>query len=127
MELIRKYYIIQLIIGFTLTVFIINISGSINLIDDYSKGQLLVLSIVGGFLYTLLNGSINALNFTYGRKKNPVVAFYLPILLWFIILTIDSIEIVQSGSKTTDWLFVLIWIEPILYNLLVYKAVANKK
>lgn len=100
--------------------------GMLNEIDDYSKGRLLILSIVGGFLYSLLNGLINALNFSYLKRRNNLLAFYLPILIWTIPLIIAISEMVESnGAKITDWLLILIWIEPIAYNLIIKKAAAN--
>lgn len=126
-KLIKKYYITQLIVGPIFTVLLINLMGILNQIDDYSKGRLLITSIAGGLLYSLLNGLINALNFSYSKRQNDLLAFYLPILIWTIPLIIAISETVESnGAKITDWLLILIWIEPIVYNLIIKKAAANK-
>lgn len=123
---VKKYYITQLVVGLVFTTLLINLMGMLNEIDDYSKGRLLILSIVGGFLYSLLNGLINALNFSYLKRRNNLLAFYLPILIWTIPLIIAISEMVESnGAKITDWLLILIWIEPIAYNLIIKKAAAN--
>jgi len=100
--------------------------GILNQIDDFSKGRLLIMSFVGGFIYSLLNGLINALNFSYLKRQNNLIAFYLPILIWTIPLTIAISETVESrGTKISDWLLILIWVEPILYNLIIKKAATN--
>ena len=126
-KLIKKYYVTQLIVGLVFTVLLINLMGILNQIDDYSKGRLLIMSIVGGLLYSLLNGLINALNFSYSKRQNDLLAFYLPILIWTIPLIIATSETVESnGTKISDWLLILIWIEPIVYNLIIKKAAANK-
>ncbi len=126
-NLIKKYYITQLIVGLIFTVLLINLKGILNLIDDYSKGRLLLMSIVGGLLYSLLNGLINALNFSYSKRQNDLLAFYLPILIWTIPLIIAISETIESNeTKITDWLLILIWIEPIIYNLIIKKVAVNK-
>ncbi|WP_123776037.1 hypothetical protein [Brumimicrobium aurantiacum] len=122
-KLIKRYYLTQLIVGLVFTVLLINLMGILNQIDDYSKGRLLIMSIVGGLLYTLLNGLINALNFSYPKRQNNSIAFYLPILIWTIPLIIAISEMVESrGTKITDWLLILIWVEPMIYNLIIKKS-----
>ncbi|NMM47746.1 hypothetical protein [Marinigracilibium pacificum] len=124
---ITKYFIIQLIIGFTLTIISINLTGVINDLDDYSKGRLLLLSFVGGLLFTLFNGIINSLNFTYPKYHNKLIAFYLPVMIWLIpLIFIISDLIIKNDSKHSDWLLILIWIEPILYNLILSRSTPPK-
>lgn len=123
---IRRYYFIQLLVGLLFYILILNLMGAINQIDDYSKGRLFVLSIIGCLMYTFFNGLIHLFNFSYLKKQSNFLAFYIPIFIWCIPLTATVAETFHSNNpKISDWLFNLIWIQPILYNLLLKKAVLN--
>ena len=122
---IRKYYLIQLGISFLICVTIVNMIGLKNEIDEYSRGQLILLSIVGSLIFLILNALINSLNFTFNRKKNEFIAFYLPILIWCIATAFVIAEL-KKDTFTPDLIMLIIWIEPIVYNLKLKKAAANK-
>ena len=99
--------------------------GLKNEIDEYSRGQLILLSIVGSLIFLILNALINSLNFTFNRKKNEFIAFYLPILIWCIATAFVIAEL-KKDTFTPDLIMLIIWIEPIVYNLKLKKAAANK-
>ena len=127
-KLITRYFIIQLLFGLFFYLLILNIAGHINQIDDFSKGRLFVLSIVGGFIFTFFNALINALNFTFIKFQNTFLAFYLPVLIWLVPLIISFTENINNiHTKITDWLFVLIFVEPIVYNLILKKVINTNK
>ncbi len=127
-KLIARYFIIQLLFGLFFYLLILNIAGYINQIDDFSKGRLFVLSIIGGLIFTFFNALINALNFTFIKFQNTFLAFYLPVLIWLVPLIISFTEnINNTHTKITDWLFVLILVEPIAYNLILKKVINTSK
>ena len=121
---IRKYYLIQLGISFLICVTTVNMIGLINEIDKYSRGRLILLSMVGALLFLILNALINSLNFTFNRTKNEFMAFYLPILIWCIAIAY-VIARLKEDTFITDLIMLIIWIEPIVYNLKLKKAAAN--
>ena len=123
---IRRYYFIQLLVGLLFYILILNLMGEINQIDDYAKAKLFVLSIIGCLMYTFFNGLIHLFNFSYLKKQSNFLAFYIPIFIWCIPFVVTMAETISSSNpKISDWLFNLIWIQPMLYNLLLKKAVVN--
>ncbi|UTW67473.1 hypothetical protein KFE94_05005 [bacterium SCSIO 12643] len=125
-RIIKRYYLNQLIIGFVLTFTTINLIGLVNQTDSFSVGHLSLLSIVGGFLFSIANALINSLNFSFPNKQNHILAFYIPILLWFIpLITSVSKSIENEEFKISDWLIIIIWMEPILYNLALSKLASK--
>ena len=119
---LKKYYLVQLLAGFVFTILIVNLGGLSNQIDDYSQGRLLILSIVGGLLYTLLNALVNSVNFSYPKKRSKLLAFYLPMVIWLLPLALSWPGL---AGKVGEWLLMLIWIEPIVYNWVACKAIAS--
>ena len=125
-KLIRKYYFIQLLIGFILTVSVVQIIGLLNQIDQYSQNRLILLSIVGATLYSFLNAGINALNLTFSRKSDRQVAFVWPITFWTIILifAIGRLMYIES-IQISDVCLIIVWIEPIIYNLILKRQLGR--
>ena len=125
-EKIKKYYLRQLGISFFIAVIGINILGFLNKIDDYSENRLLLLSLVGGAIFMIGNAIINCLNFIFNRKKNIFLSFFLPIIIWIIILAFNIMELFDgNGIKIENVIMILVLTEPIIYNLTLKKAVAN--
>ena len=72
------------------------------------------------------NAIINCLNFIFNRKKNIFLSFFLPIIIWIIILAFNIMELFDgNGIKIENVIMILILTEPIIYNLILKKAVAN--
>ena len=125
-KLIIRYYLIQLAVGFVLTALTINVIGFLNQVDEHSQSKLLLLSIVGATLYTILNVVINALNLTFPKKSDEKIAFTWPIVLWFLILAFAIGRlIIDNSTQPSDWFLIIIWAEPVYYNLKLKKAAAN--
>ena len=104
----------------------INILGFLNKIDHYSENRLILLSLVGGAIFMIGNAIINCLNFIFNRKKNIFLSFFLPIIIWIIILAFNIMELFDgNGIKIENVIMILILTEPIIYNLILKKAVAN--
>lgn len=126
LQIIKKYYLYQLGISFLIALIGVNLLGFINRIDDYSQSRLILLSIIGALIFTTINAIINALNFVYNKSKNITVSFLLPIMIWALLLIFGLTELMESkGFITSDWLILILWIEPILYHLILKKAVGN--
>ncbi|MGV6831410.1 MAG: hypothetical protein ACWA5P_07610 [bacterium] len=101
--------------------------GKLNQIDAYGQGRLFLLSIVGGLMYTVFNALIHLLNFTYSKRRNAFLAFFFPILCWMVPLLYCVFDnITNDNNLVSDWLFNLIWITPMIYNLILKKNVSRK-
>lgn len=126
-EKIKKFYLIQLVVIFVLTLFIVNLCGFLNGIDSRAQGELLLLSIAGATLFTALNVIINGLNFTYQNRKSAFTAFFIPSLIWAVILLVMAADAdLFNRPKLTDWLMLIIGFEPIVYTLLVYRKAIHE-
>lgn len=119
-KVIRKYYWIQLLLSFILTLVSVNIIGLINVEDMYSKSRLLLLSILGACLFTILNALINALNFSYSHSGNKTISFDIPIVIWAGISIYNFNQFDLEG-----FLFSGLCFEALLYNVFLKKTITN--
>ncbi len=125
-EKIKKYYLIQLGISFLIAVIGINLLGFLNEIDDYSQNRLILLSLVGGAIFMIGNAVINSLNFNFNRNENFFTAFFLPIIIWTILLIFNVMELFEVNEiKIENLIAITMLTEPIIYNLTLKKAVTN--
>ena len=125
-EKIKKYYLIQLGISFLIAVIGINLLGFLNEIDDYSQNRLILLSLVGGAIFMIGNAVINSLNFNFNRNENFFIAFFLPIIIWTILLIFNVMELFEGNEiKIENLIAITVLTEPIIYNLTLKKAVTN--
>jgi uncharacterized membrane protein len=125
-EKIKKYYLIQLGISFLIAVIGINLLGFLNEIDDYSQNRLILLSLIGGAIFMIGNAIINSLNFNFNRNENFFIAFFLPIIIWTILLIFNVMELFEGNEiKIENLIAITVLTEPIIYNLTLKKAVNN--
>jgi uncharacterized membrane protein len=125
-EKIKKYYLIQLGISFLIAVIGINLLGFLNGIDDYSQNRLILLSLVGGAIFMIGNAVINSLNFNFNRNENFFIAFFLPIIIWAILLILNVMELFEGNEiKIENLIALTVLTEPIIYNLTLKKAVTK--
>lgn len=125
-EKIKKYYLIQLGISFLIAVIGINLLGFLNEIDDYSQNRLILLSLVGGAIFMIGNAVINSLNINFNRNENFFIAFFLPIIIWTILLIFNIMELFEGNEiKIENLIAITVLTEPIIYNLTLKKAVTN--
>lgn len=126
---IKKYYFIQLLLSLFLALFILHTIELFEINEKYehtAEEHFFLIAIVS-FIFTLFNGCINALNFSYIRYKNVFLAFYLPIIIWcipFCVFLGDSLEKPEK-LLTIDSLLFLIYLEPIAYNLFLKRRISD--
>lgn len=125
-EKIKTYYLIQLGISFLIAVIGINTLGFLNEIDDYSKGRLILLSLVGGAIFMIGNAVINSLNFNFNRNESFFISFFLPIIIWTTLLIFNILELFEANEiKIENIIAITVLTEPIIYNLTLKKIVTN--
>jgi hypothetical protein len=119
---IKNYYLIQLAISFFIAFIGINSIGFINEISDYSQNRLVLLSIVGSSIFLIGNSIINSLNFIFKKNQNSLIAFYIPIAIWSIILIAVIVNLLlQKEFKIVNLIIIIVVSEPIIYNLIIKK------
>lgn len=119
-----KYYLIQLIVVFVAAIFYF-VMLSNNDTTGYLQGRYLMLSAVGVLLVTFVNGIINLFNLAYKYQKNVFLAYYIPICIWCILMITMYISLCKSHCSIENYVITLMFLEPILYNILAKKAVHN--
>ena len=95
---------------------------------EWNHDIILKIGFVAGgtVLYFAMNASINALNFSYRKNKNRLTAFYIPIMIWIVLLLGGIPSIIQNrGYSISDWIAIILFLEPILYNLTLIKAITR--
>ncbi|MFD1551042.1 hypothetical protein DNU06_04425 [Putridiphycobacter roseus] len=116
----KKYFIMQIVIGFVLAFFVLGI-----LYGGESKRHqdaVWIIALMGSFVYALLNAVIHLFNFSYVKSQNKLLAFVLPIIVWTIFLNFALYLLAISyGLSASDWSLLIIFIEPIVYNLLLLR------
>jgi hypothetical protein len=104
----------------------INLLGFLNGIDDYSQNRPILLSLVGGAIFMIGNAVINSLNFNFNRNENFFIAFFLPIIIWAILLILNVMELFEGNEiKIENLIALTVLTEPIIYNLTLKKAVTK--
>jgi hypothetical protein len=124
---INSKYLIQLGSSFFIGLFSLIFLFLTDSIDELTP-NLLILCIFGACFYTLLNAILNYPNLTFHKKQSVLLAFHLPLILWGIFVLIVLIELLESkGEKLTDWMLMLWFIEPFLYNFFLRRSALAKE
>ena len=123
--LIKKFYFSQIIISTGLTILTITLYGVIKGFDESTVGRLFMLSLFPAALFGLLNSLINWLNFTYLKGYGKSTAFHIPLIIWTVIFLTAIIVVFRDFKDFAELVYIILWMEPIVYSLMVKKAAAN--
>ncbi|MDC3388848.1 hypothetical protein OAX11_05000 [Flavobacteriaceae bacterium] len=121
-KIIKKYYFHHLWISFIIAVLAINLTIGLKENTPYTFERFLMGTLYLPLFILIISAIIHLINLSYKLNQNALISFIFPLFIWLVILGFSICGLI-NGKNTgiSDCILLLILIDPIIYNLLMFK------